>query len=103
MNSSYWTKENQKVWDAQTIRRRHFQYVFYALAAVALLNIVISPESTIGKILALMVLGGGVFVLVCGLWLNLHEKRIFYPDLRDAPARGPITERLMEAPAQQIG
>lgn len=101
--SSYWTKENQKVWDAQTIRRRHFQYVFYALAAIALLNIVISPDSTIGKGLAVMVLGGGVFVLVCGLWLNLHEKRIFYPDLRDSPARGPVTEVWLEIPEQQLG
>lgn len=90
--SAYWSKENQKVWDVQTERRRHFQYLYYALAAAALLNIVITPDSLIGKGLSLGVLGGGAFVLVCSLWLNLHEKKIFYPDLRDAPARGPITE-----------
>ena len=90
--SAYWTQENQKEWDDQTERRRHFQYVYYLLAAAALLNVVITPDGLLGKGLAMAVLGGGAFVLVCGLWLNLHEKRIFYPDLREAPVRGAITE-----------
>jgi hypothetical protein len=91
---AYWTAENQKLWDRQTERRSHFQYVYYLLAIGALLNVVISPDGLIGKGLALGVIGGGVFVLVCGLWLDLHEKRIFHPDLRNEPlgSGGPITQ-----------
>ncbi len=89
----YWTAENQKLWDRQTQRRRHFQYVYYLLAAAALLNIVISPETLLGKGLSVGVLGLGAFVLACGLWLNLHEKRIFHPELRtERPIGGPLTE-----------
>ncbi len=85
-SSEVWTAETQKLWDRQTERRQHFQYLYYLLAVAALLNIVIAPDSLLGKGLAGAVLVGGGVVLLCGLWLNLQEKRIFYPGLRsDAP------------------
>ncbi len=84
-----WTTESQELWDQQTARRQQFQYLYYLLALAALLNIVISPESLLGKGLAGMVLLGGTVVLICGLWLNLQEKRIFFPDLRYDPGGRP--------------
>jgi hypothetical protein len=87
--SEHWTVESQTLWDAQTQRRSQFQYLYYLLALAALLNIVISPDGLLGKGLAGLVLLGGTAVLICGLWLNLEEKRIFYPDLRYDPGGEP--------------
>lgn len=78
-----WSREYTDLWDKQTVRLRHHQYWYYGLAGLALLNVVLSPAgSIIGKLLGLMVLGAGCWVLLCSLWLNLHEKRIYRPDLR---------------------
>lgn len=84
-----WTTESQELWDQQTARRQQFQYLYYLLALAALLNIVISPESLLGKGLAGMVLLGGTVVLICGLWLNLQEKRIFFRIYATIPVVGP--------------
>lgn len=87
MTPANWSEESQQLWDEQTERRGRFQYLYYLLALTALLNVVISPETWLGKVLAGVVLAAGSVVLLCGLWLNLQEKRIFFPELRPPPAQ----------------
>ena len=88
-----WGKENQALWDEQTVRRRKFQYWYYGLAILALLNVVLPPDTSVmGKGLSVGVIGAGTMVLVCGLWLNLREKQIFHPDLRFDHNKRQITE-----------
>ena len=78
-----WTPDDQELWESQTRRRSNFQYWYYMLAMGALLNIVLPFDGgLLGKLLTVAVLGGSVGVLTCGLWMNLHEKRIFHPELR---------------------
>ena len=83
MHGTSWTPDDQELWEAQTRRRSNFQYLYYLLAIGALLNIVLPFDGgLLGKLLTVGVLGGCAGVLTCGLWLNLHEKRIFHPEIR---------------------
>ena len=77
-----WTQETKELWDSQTERRRHFQYLYYLVAIGALLNLLISPATLLGKGLAVLVFTGGGVALIASLWLNVHETRIFHPELR---------------------
>lgn len=82
--NSYWQSEGpRKMWDEQTARRSYFSKAYYLLALVGLLSLVAPPESGgLGKICALGVIGLGTGVLIVGLWLSLHDKIIFHPDLQ---------------------
>ncbi len=99
----FWTSDggkSRKLWDQQTERRRHFQYIYYLLAVMALLNIVLPPDGIAGKVLSIFVVGTASMVLICSLWLNLHEKRIFHPDLR-WEQRGPVTQATLAEPERE--
>lgn len=67
---------------AQTERRASTQWVYYTMAGVAVLCAFMGSSGNPGLIFSIVTVLGGLSTVVFSIWLNMHEARIYHPNLR---------------------
>jgi hypothetical protein len=76
--------------------RQSHQWVYYTMAGVAVLCLVLGTSGKAAVVFGILTIVGGISTMVFGIWLHIKEARILHPNLRKVEPVQTMTDSLHE-------